>query len=562
MNGRSHSRVQISLMGLTVLVAISLCGAGRVHGADWKKPLDWIPDRFKPAAMGGGPSWEPVVMWDEQLGEKRGLRVALMPVVENEQNLPIDRRMTVDMQTYMRQFCAEVITVLDVQDPELRDRLDSALNRCINQWKQRGRIDPQILAPILPDIALDAVFLFERNVYEQAWRGNRKLFRVGLEGAAFAVDTGDMIFEAEALENSPWSGMQNTIYRVERLAIRSLLDQFHTRLKEIAAIVDQQHQAQIEAAVREEEERKRKLAEAIRQEEAELKELTQKAGAVLMSATQPADRIAEIRDKRQAILSSLEAPGMEQPEEQLEQRRQIAAELETLLAQQRKYQAEQDRLARQPPPDEPVEAPEDLPGSEEPTAGDLLIDFSGILTATPTWTPTPRSYVPPGAFELPGRRRPTPLPPLRRPTPTATPTPDYIPRAKRLMPLDDYVPPEEAGLPETATSGIPLSATAGIPSPATASIPETATAAVPFPATGSLMGATDAVTDATGSLTEPSGAVAPATIPFTSPPSEQLLDEVDRLRRRSQGAGQEPGSSMQLGPSGDLGLPEMQSIQR
>jgi len=445
---RSKNPAFVRLFGVTALVLYAMCGTGQSQGVNWKKPLDWMPDGLNPLAGPDGPTWEPVKMWDERLGQKRGLRVALMPYVENEQNIPIDRRMTIQMQAYMRQFCEEVITVLDLEDAELRNRLDEALKTCIYQWKQRGRIDPQTLVPILPDIKMDIVVLFERNVYEQAWRGDRKMFRVGLAGAAFAVDTGEMIFEGRVLENAPWSGMQNTIFGAERVAIRSFLDQLHTRLQQIADVIDLQHQAQIEAAAREEAERQRMRAEALQQEEQDLKALTQRAGAILMSATQPEDRIAEIREKRQAILGSLATPSIEQPEEQLDRRRKTAAQLETLLAQQSKYEAEQERLSQLPPPDEPVERPEDLPGSEEPLAGDLLIDFAGILTPTPTYTPTPRSYVPPGAFDLPGRQRPTPLPPLKQPTPTPTPTPEYMPRAIRLKPLEDYtLPPRVSRYP-------------------------------------------------------------------------------------------------------------------
>ena len=492
------NRYQRHSHAVTILLVVSamVCAFRPADAADWRRPLTWIPDRFKPPGVGGKPGWEKVLIWDEVLGGKRGVRVALMPVVENEYNVPIDRRMTTQMKTYMLHFCDEVITVLDIEDADLRERLDNVLNTCINQWKQQGRIDSEMIINRLPDIAFDAVVLFERSLYEQGWRGDRKIFRVGLLGAAFAVDTGDMIFLHEVVEESSWSGIQNTILRVERLTVRSFLNEFYSRLVEISKRIDAEHEKAIEAVRRAAEERRRERLALLEREEKDLRRLTEEASAVLLSATEPRDVIEGIRRARRSIVENLKRPSAEQMDEELEARGQTAAELRVLLAQERAYAAEQERQSRLPPPDRPVVAPRELPGTEEPSAGGLLIDFSGIVTPTPTPLSTPRDYVPPGLFELPPRRvRRKPLPPLRSTLPTPTPT--ATPQARRVRTLRES--------PLSAAAALPLSASAAIPFPATTTV------------------------------TEPTGTISPATLPVVAPPSESNLKDIETIRRRNKG---------------------------
>ena len=446
--------------------------------------------------------------WDPALGAKRGIRAVLMPVVENEDNIPIDRRMTLQMKGYMQQFCEDVITVLDIEDPGLRDRLDQTLNTCINQWKQFGRIDPEGVAQLAPDILIDVVVLFQRNIYDQGWRGDRKIFRVGLVGVAFGADTGDAIFRGEVLEESPWSGMQNTIFRVERQATLALLQKLRDRFAEIGTLIDNQRMAEQQAAQTAADKESRKRLAALLQEETEFRRLSEQAAGILLSATEPADLLQNIGTARNALIGNLQIPLASLTEEQLNTRRQAAAELNVLLGDYKKYADEQERIRSLPPPDQPIEAPADLPGKEEPVGGNLLIDFSNILTPTAVATPTPRNYVPPGAFDLPIRTYQTPLPPLRTPTPTPTPTPE--PRAQRVA--------KPARLPMSAPAALPLSTTSSGPLPTDLSSPLSATLSSPFPATGAVE---------LGPVF-----IGPATLPNIVPPSDEQLRDVERLRRK------------------------------
>ncbi|MFH1740645.1 MAG: hypothetical protein ABIH23_16675 [bacterium] len=471
------------------IIPILICVSILTAAADWKNPVTWIPDRFKPSGNGGEEAWEKVLIWDDSIAQKRGIRVALMPAIENEQNVPIDRRMTLQMKGYMQQFCEDVITVLDIEDTDLRDRLDGVLNSYINQWKQQGRIDPRLVEPLLPDIAVDAVVLFERTIYDQAWRGDRKIFRVGLVGAAFGVDTGEAIFRGEVLEESPWSGMQNTISHVERQAIRSLLQQLHGRFVEISARIDAERQAALDAAMRARQEQEQERLQRLQIEEGEFRRLAAQAAGILMSSTEPPDLIAQIRDSRNAIAKGLETPCSTKTDEDVDALRKTASQLGILLTQHQKYEAEQERLSQLPPPDQPVVAPENLPGSEEPWTGGLLIDFSDILTPTATPTATPRDYVPPGAFDLPIRSRRTPLPSLHAQTPT--PTPEQTPRAQ---PIEDAT--------STTRGVLPLSKSLN----------------VPFPAAASMSAGTDSISR--------------VTMPIITPPSDADLKEIDVLQKR------------------------------
>ena len=160
------------------------------------------------------------------------------------------------------------------------------------------------------------------------------------------------------------------------------------------------------------------------------------------------------------------------------------------------------RLSQLPPPDRPVVAPEDLPGAEEPWAGDLLIDFSDILTPTATPTATPRDYVPPGTFDLPIRARRTPLPSLHAQTPT--PTPARTPRAQPIEPAEE------------ATSTMP-----GV-------LPLSESLNVPFPAGASMSAGTDSISR--------------VTMPIVIPPSDADLKEIDVLQKRREAS--EDGASL------------------
>jgi hypothetical protein len=502
-----HPRIVIMFL----MISATLCARALAGAVDLKQPLRSIRERLKPAGVGEQPAWERVLIWDEALGQKRGVRVALMAVRENEQNEPVDRRMTIQMKGYMLNFCEQVITVPDVEDADLRDQLDNVLKACINQWKHQGRIEPETVAEILPEIAIDAVVLFQRSLYDQGWRGDRKIFRVGLVGAAFAVDTGEMIFLYEAIEESPWSGMQSTVSRVERLAIQSFLQRLYERLVEIAQRIDAEHTAVAETARRAEEVKKREKLMQLAREEEDLRRLTQEASAVLLSATEPPDLISDVRRVQESIAKSLQKPSAEQTDEDLEARRKAAAELRGLLAQEQVYSAEREQQSRLPPPDRPVAPSTDLPGSEQPLVGGLLIDFSGVVIPTPTpgSTPTPRDYVAPGLFDLPRPRpRRTPLPPLRPILPTPTPTP----RPQSIQSVQES--------PSSATSAIPAPGTAGGPFPATATV------------------------------ADQSGTVSPATLPVVPPPSEDIIKDIEALRRRRT-SGNAPGL-LKLGEAGSI----------
>ncbi|GEM_PF-3884570 len=511
---RQNGHVDIlAFLWFATVIACSIASAQQTQqGTQLINPKNWIPDQFKPSWMTGeqGQAWSRVLIWDPALGAKRGIRAVLMPVVENEDNVPIDRRMTLQMKGYMQQFCEDVITVLDIEDPVLRDRLDQTLNACINQWKQFGRIDPEGIAQLAPDILIDVVVLFERNIYDQGWRGDRKIFRVGLVGVAFGADTGDVIFRGEVLEESPWSGMQNTIFRVERQATLALLRKLRDRFVEIGTLIDNRRMAEQQAAQAAADEETRKRLAALHQEETELRRLSEQAAGILLSATEPLDVLQNITTARNALLESLRVPAASLTEEQLNARRRAAADLNVLLADYKKYADEQERIRNLPPPDRPIEAPPELPGKEEPASGNLLIDFTNILTPTPVATPTPRNYVPPGAFDLPVRTYQTPLPPLRTPTATSTPTPE--PRARRVgtaRPLG------------SAPAALPLSTTSSGALPANRAV-EIGPAVI-----------------------------RPATLENIIPPSDEQLREIERLRRKIAPL-ELPSSTASTHPAGEM----------
>ncbi len=415
-----------------------------------------------------------VTIYDSTLDAERGIRVALQPYVENEENLAIDLRITQMFQSHLRTFCDDVVTVPDVEDIQLRNDLDDVLRTYLYAWRTKGEVDPSLIQPLLPKIDVDATVFIARTRYEQGWQGDRKVFRIELVGGAFAVDTGLLLWQDKVVIDEEWSGSESTSERAEYRGTYELAGKFHATVSAIAEKLRQRRAAKLAADQAAADQAQQTRNQAAAAKDNQLAELVHVASEVLKSATEPVGIINDIRAGRNWMIDNLKVPGPMQSDELLKARAEVE---EFLIGSLEKwwdwYQAEQQRIAALPK-DTPIAAPG--AGSEEPREDGLLIDF-GVLK-----TPTPNQTAPdvPRPFDLSQDQVARPVPPtptptrflirselIMPPTPTITPTPtEVIPTAPPTLPPEYYYPNASIKGPQDSESAGPvLNASGGITAP-------------------------------------------------------------------------------------------------
>lgn len=417
------------------------------------------------------PSFAPlprVSVYDAKLDTERGIRLVLHPEVENPDNLQIDRRITLALQTQLRKFSDQAIMVMDVAEQTLRDRLDNLMRQSLRDWKSKGKLDPAAINPILQDVDFDAVVLFQRTKYEPVWRNDEKYFRIELVGAAFSVDTGLPLWQDSIVLEEEWTGSSSSTNRLENKAAYGLAAKLNTALLSISEQIRQRRMALLAAEKGAQEKAAQERAMQLTEEDRRLKQLVAEADLVLATQTEPATTIVEIRQGRDWLGENLTVPGPQQSDELVKTRREVGDFLREKLSEwDQWYQAEQARLAALPK-DTPIGAPPS--GSEEPLDGGPRIDFSVLSTPAPEppLEDVPRPFaLSPDDIAGPVKPSPTPTRRLVRsedifpPTPTITPTPSpQIPEAPPTLPPAFYYPepgvfgPETEPATQAATAGL------------------------------------------------------------------------------------------------------------
>lgn len=457
MNARTPSRREVSRRPWVWVAVVFLCVWVSVTGARAEKFL-WFGKKDQPTFK----PLDRVTMYDPVLGRERGLRVAVQPIVTHIENIAIDRRLTKAFQSQLRKSFDDVVTVLDIEDVGLRDRLNTVLQASLKSWKTKGSIDPKLFDALRPALNFDMIVLTDRTRYEQAWNGKDKIFRVELLGAAFGVSSGEMLWQDRSLVEETWDGFESTVLRAENQVTYDVAAELNSACQAIAKTIRESvAQKQLEQTAAAEQAELERL-NALDVEDRKIQHLIGQANQVLQSGMGPTETLDDLLQGRDWLAQNLTVPGRQQNPDLVASRTNVQGYVQKRLDDWKEwYAAEQARVAALPK-DTPLPAPP--VGPEDPPDGGLRLEYNSLATPKPEMPvkDVPRPFaLTKDQVSQPVKPSPTPTrmliraeeidPPTPTPVPTATPVPPEVPPP---LPASYFYPGDQIK-PVTAGAGIP-----------------------------------------------------------------------------------------------------------
>lgn len=305
-------------------------------------PDTWIEDIAKMTNR-TTPRYNQIKFWDQNQNNFRGFRAIFYTLPLESENRQVDARLHNKMVQMLSCICQDLITLESFDNPTQKLMVEAVLRELVDQWKQKGTIDPNYFFSKLPFLDVDLIVLMERTKYDQFIRNDEKYLTIGVNVGVFELDYGQPIYMDRTLNAVPWFGEQTSYAKAEHVALLKVADKVGERLKKAADIINQSHKQDVLAAKKENRQKEKLRMEQMKDQDQDYKEFAKQIDAFLKDRKDPKEVIDLIRNDVNELNKILRKSPGEQTDADRQNKKAIKDILTDRLGQFQLWLEDQDR---------------------------------------------------------------------------------------------------------------------------------------------------------------------------------------------------------------------------